>query len=139
MTDFDLAVPVDYGCIFGISKPCEGIEAGASNSVFRKHESYIVNGGPAGRVYWFCFFKLPKRAYGNSIPRYSKEDERRILAQRENDDITPGLKFRKVLDNKITSVLVPLQEYVFEKWYYQRIITIGDSAHKVRETFLPVN
>jgi hypothetical protein len=100
--------------------------------VFRKHESYIVNGGPEGRVYWFYFFKLAERAYGENIPTYSKEDERRVLAERANDDITPTLKFKTLLDRKISSVLVPLQEYVFRRWYFKRIITIGDSAHKVR-------
>ncbi|KAH8896928.1 FAD-binding domain-containing protein [Thozetella sp. PMI_491] len=124
------SVPCDYGCVFGISNPCDGIEPGASNSVFRKHESYVVNGGPEGRVYWFYFFKLAQRAYGDDIPVYTQEDEKRILAQRENDDITPTLKFKGILDNKITSVLVPLQEYVFRQWYYKRIITIGDAAHK---------
>ncbi|KAH7142131.1 FAD-binding domain-containing protein [Dactylonectria macrodidyma] len=124
------SVPCDYGCVFGISNPCKGIEPGASNSVFKKHESYIVNGGPEGRVYWFYFFKLAQRAYGDDIPSYSKEDEERILKQRENDNITPNLKFKELLDNKISSVLVPLQEYVFRQWYFKRIITIGDSAHK---------
>jgi hypothetical protein len=126
------AVPCDYGCVFGISNPCEGIEPGASNSVFKKHESYIINGGPEGRVYWFYFYKLAQRAYGDDIPTYTKEDEKKLLAQRENDDITPTLKFKDILNNKITSVLVPLQEYVFKQWYFKRIITIGDSAHKVR-------
>ncbi|KAF2020082.1 FAD-binding domain-containing protein [Aaosphaeria arxii CBS 175.79] len=124
------SVPVDYGCIFGISNPCQGIEPGASNSVFKKHASYIVNGGAEGRVYWFYFFKLAKRAYGEDIPSYTKEDEKKILAARENDNITPTLKFKDILDNKITSVLVPLQEYVFKRWYFKRIITIGDAAHK---------
>ncbi|UPK90661.1 hypothetical protein LCI18_001596 [Fusarium solani-melongenae] len=124
------SVPCDYGCIFGISDPCDGIEPGASNSIFRNHQSYIVNGGPSGRVYWFFFFKLPETAYGDEIPNYTEEDERRVLAEHENDDITPSLKFKKILDNKVTSVLVPLQEYVFKQWYYKRIITIGDSSHK---------
>lgn len=70
--------------------------------------------------------------HGNDIPRYTKEDEDRLLAQRENDNVTPNLKFKEVLDKKISSVLVPLEEYVFKKWYFKRIITIGDSAHKVR-------
>ncbi|TVY36536.1 FAD-dependent monooxygenase [Lachnellula subtilissima] len=126
----EFPVPVDYGCVFGISNPCEGIEPGASNSVFRKHESYIMNGGPEGRIYWFYFYKLAKRAYGEDIPRYTKEDEKKLLKQRENDNITPTLKFKDVLDKRITSVLVPLQEYVFRQWYFKRIITIGDAAHK---------
>ncbi|GAB7352388.1 hypothetical protein MBLNU459_g2821t1 [Dothideomycetes sp. NU459] len=124
------SVPCDTGCVFGISKPCEGIEPGASNSVFRKHDSYVVNGGPEGRVYWFYFFKLPKRVYGKDIPTYTNEDKEKLLSQRENDDITPTLKFKQLLDKRISSVLVPLQEYVFRKWYFKRIITIGDSAHK---------
>lgn len=126
------AVPVDYGCVFGISKPCAGIEPGASNSVFKKHASYVVNGGPEGRVYWFYFFKLARRVYGDAIPEYTAEDERKVLAAVQDDDITPNLKFSGILENKITSVLVPLQEYVFRKWYFGRVITIGDAAHKVR-------
>ncbi|KAH8703854.1 FAD-binding domain-containing protein [Talaromyces proteolyticus] len=123
------AVPCDYGCIFGISNPC-GIEPGSSNSVFKKHQSYIVNGGPAGRVYWFYFFKLPKRVYGSDIPKYTKEEEKKLLAQRANDNITPTITFKTLLDKKISSNMLPLQEYVFKQWYYKRIITIGDSAHK---------
>jgi 2-polyprenyl-6-methoxyphenol hydroxylase-like FAD-dependent oxidoreductase len=99
--------------------------------VFRKHQSYILNGGPGGRVYWFYFFKLAKRAYGSNIPSYTKEDEKTVLAQRENDDITPTLKFKEVMKQRISSTLVPLQEYVFRQWYFKRIITIGDAAHKV--------
>ncbi|KAH0846650.1 hypothetical protein AYO21_08051 [Fonsecaea monophora] len=123
-------VPCDYGCVFGISNPCNGIEPGASNSVFKKHESYIINGGPEGRVYWFYFFKLAQRAYGSDIPVYTDADRDKVLALRENDDITPNLKFKEILAQRITSVLVPLQEYVFRKWYFKRIITIGDAAHK---------
>ncbi|CAK7234707.1 hypothetical protein SBRCBS47491_009040 [Sporothrix bragantina] len=123
-------VPVDYGCIFGISKPCPGIEPGASNSVFHKHESYIVNGGPEGRVYWFFFYKLVQRAYGDDIPVYTKEDEARVIAQHAEDYITPNLQFKDIIANRITSVLVPLQEYVFRQWHHKRIMTIGDAAHK---------
>ncbi|KAF7541677.1 hypothetical protein G7054_g424 [Neopestalotiopsis clavispora] len=130
-SDEHQSVPCDYGCIFGISNPCEGIEPGASNSVFRKHQSYIINGGPSGRVYWFFFFKLKQRTYGEDIPTYSTEDKERLFAEHENDDITPNLKFRGILKNMITSALVPLQEYVFRQWYYRRIMTIGDAAHKV--------
>lgn len=127
-------MPVDYGCVFGISNPCKGIEPGASNSVFKKHESYIINGGPSGRVYWFYFYKLPKRVYGSDIPVFTKEDEAKVLKERENDNITPTLKFKDILDARITSVLVPLQEYVFRQWHFKRIITIGDAAHKVCPT-----
>jgi len=86
-------------------------------------------------VYWFYFYKLAKRAYGDDIPTYTKGDMDKLLKLRENDDITPTLKFKKVLEERITSVLVPLQEYVFRQWYFKRIITMGDAAHKVCTLF----
>jgi hypothetical protein len=54
-----------------------------------------------------------------------------ILDARANDSVTPTLKFRQLLDRKVSSSLVSLQEYVFRQWYFHRIITIGDAAHKV--------
>lgn len=101
-----------------------------ANSGLGKHHSYLFTGGPEGCVYWFLFFKLAQRVYGDDIPSYSKEDEKKLLAERENDNLTPTLKFKELLDKRISSVLVPLEEYVFRKWYFKRIITIGDSAHK---------
>ncbi|CAG9986543.1 unnamed protein product [Clonostachys byssicola] len=130
-SDEKQSVPCDFGCVFGISNPCPGVESGAFNSIFRKHQSYIVIGGPKGRVYWFFFFKLPTRLHGDDIPKYSEQDHDQVLKEAENNNITSSLKFKDLLNKKISSVLVPLQEYVFRQWHYKRIITIGDSAHKM--------
>lgn len=62
---------------------------------------------------------------------FTKDYEKEILDARANDNITPSLKFRHLLNTKVSYTLVPLQEYVFRQWYFRRIITIGDSAHKV--------
>ncbi|OBT77601.1 hypothetical protein VF21_04577 [Pseudogymnoascus sp. 05NY08] len=120
----------DYGCIFGISNSCHDIEPGSKTSVFRKHHSYLINSGPDGRIYWSYFFKLAQRAYGNDIPTFTKEDKKEIIDARANDSITPTLKFRHLLNTKAYNS-VSLQEYVFRQWYFQRIITIGDAAHKI--------
>ncbi|KAF2804993.1 FAD-binding domain-containing protein [Mytilinidion resinicola] len=125
------AVPCTYGCIFGISKPCAGIEPGGLHSIFRVDNSYLVNGGPNGRVYWFYFFKLPKKVYGSDIPRYTKEEEAKLLAARANDNILPNLKFGHLVKEKITTNMTALPEYIFKRWHYDRILNVGDSAHKV--------
>jgi len=91
-----------------------------------------VNGGPNGRVYWFYFYKLPKRLHSPNIPRYTKDDEAKLIAQRANDNILPDLKFGELVKRKVSSNLTALPEYVYKKWHFNRIITIGDSAHKVR-------
>ncbi|QKX54565.1 uncharacterized protein TRUGW13939_01652 [Talaromyces rugulosus] len=53
-----------------------------------------------------------------------------MFAQKENDNITPTIKFKDLVARKISSRIVPLEEYIFKKWYYKQIITIRDAAHK---------
>ncbi|ESZ95337.1 hypothetical protein SBOR_4271 [Sclerotinia borealis F-4128] len=124
------APPCDYSCIFGISHPIEGLEPGNLHSVFREKNCYLINGGPEGRVYWFYFFKHPQTLYGSDIPRYTKEDEAKVLKEHENDPITPEISFKVLQERTISSTLTALPEYVYKKWYFERIVTIGDSAHK---------
>ncbi|KAF7906736.1 hypothetical protein EAF00_001015 [Botryotinia globosa] len=126
----DNALPCDYSCIFGISNPIPGLEPGNLHSVFREQNSYLINGGPEGRVYWFYFFKHPTTLYGRDIPRYTKADEVAVLQAHENDPITPDISFKVLQDRKISSTLTALPEYVYKKWHFERIVTIGDSAHK---------
>lgn len=69
--------------------------------------------------------------YGPDIPRFTKSEEEALAKQHWNDNITPTLRFSDLYEKKISSVYTALPEYVYKKWYFQRIMTIGDAAHKV--------
>lgn len=101
-------------------------------NVFRKGYSFLVITGPGGRVYWFIFAKL-REAHRGKIPRYDKKDEEELVKRCWNDRIYKEVKFSEIFDNKISSVITALPEYVYKKWHFGRIITIGDAAHKVSE------
>ncbi|KAF5583017.1 zeaxanthin epoxidase chloroplastic [Fusarium pseudoanthophilum] len=124
------APPCENSCIFGISNPCPGINPGDLHCVFRNSSSYLVTGGPQGRVYWFRFQKLQEKVHGPAIPRYSEKDLQKALSESADDNILPDLKFSTVIDNKVSAVMTPLVEYVYKQWHFDRIITLGDSAHK---------
>ncbi|EEU42752.1 uncharacterized protein NECHADRAFT_47426 [Fusarium vanettenii 77-13-4] len=124
-------LPCEYNCIFGISRPCQGIVPGGLHEVFRNGSSYLISGGQNGRVYWFRFEKLPQRLHGTQIPRYTQKDLEEALDRASNDPILPGLNFSELIENRITAVLTPLPEYVYKKWHFDRIFTLGDSAHKM--------
>ncbi|KAM0418915.1 hypothetical protein ACHAPT_012180 [Fusarium lateritium] len=83
------------------------------------------------RTYWFLFDGLPETKYGEDISKYSKLDEETLVKERYNDHITEDVTFGELYGRKIMSTLVPLEEYVFDRWHYKRIVTIGDSAHKI--------
>ncbi|KAG5758653.1 hypothetical protein H9Q72_013207 [Fusarium xylarioides] len=124
------APPCENSCIFGISNPCPGINPGDLHCVFRNSSSYLVTGGPQGRVYWFRFQKLPEKVHGSAIPRYNEKDLQKALSESADDSILPDLKFSTLIDNKVSAVMTPLVEYVYKQWHFDRIITLGDSAHK---------
>lgn len=65
------------------------------------------------------------------MPRYTKEEEARLLEEHRGDNILQNLTFGDILNKKIISTLTALPEHVFQRWSFQRIITLGDSAHKV--------
>lgn len=124
-------MPCDYGCVFGISKLSLPIPAGLFSGVLRHNNSYGILGCLDDRVYWFHFFKLHKRVYGADIPKYTKEDELRHIKEHTNDILAPGLNFGDLIKGQIVYNMTALPEYTFQQWHYSRIITIGDSAHKV--------
>ncbi|KAM6529169.1 hypothetical protein FALCPG4_007315 [Fusarium falciforme] len=99
--------------------------------VLGQDHAYLVIAALKDRVYWFLFDGLPETKYGRDIPKYSKADEEALVGARRGDPVTEDLTFGDLYDKKIMSTLVPLEEYVFDRWHYKRIVTIGDSAHKI--------
>ncbi|OJD12472.1 hypothetical protein AJ78_06943 [Emergomyces pasteurianus Ep9510] len=75
-------------------------------------------------------FQTQKRAYGEDIPRFTRVDDARHIREHENDIVAPNLKFRDLIIGSIAYNMTTLPEYTFQQWHYNRIITIGDSAHK---------
>ncbi|CAI6082473.1 unnamed protein product [Clonostachys chloroleuca] len=62
---------------------------------------------------------------------YPEVYEAEIVKQHFNDQILDNMTFKDLYDKRIVTALAPLQTHVFEKWDYGRLVTIGDSAHKV--------
>lgn len=101
------------------------------NSVFRDKTSYLVIGGSKDRTYWFRFEKLPSRVYGSQTPRLSQVDTDRILQDSKDEYILPGVRLAQLIENKISVSSTALSEHVYKRWHFGRIMTVGDSGHKV--------
>ncbi|CAG8112183.1 unnamed protein product [Penicillium olsonii] len=124
------ALPATYACIFGISEGEKGAEKGTLTSVVNEHFSYLIPSGPGKRTYWFLVHNMGKTFYGEDIPRFSKEEEEALAKEHWDDQLTPTLRFSDLYKSKIASVYTTLPEYVYRRWHFQRIMTIGDASHK---------
>ncbi|KAF5003673.1 hypothetical protein FDECE_9783 [Fusarium decemcellulare] len=119
-----------YRCIFGISKDVPGFPDDEQSMVVGEGHSFLVMSGPAKRVYWFFFNRLPEAKFGDKIPKYTKEDESKVVGENQNLPITEKVKFGDIYAKRISSTLTPLHEFVFQKWFFDRILLMGDSVHK---------
>ena len=120
--------------MFGISKPMKSYPLNSSAQITGDDFSYLVASGPGDRIYWFLFSKLEKKTQGlyEKIPRFTQKDEEDLVQKRGSDRITGDITFRDIYNGRNAANLTALPEFVFKKWHFGRIITIGDSAHKVR-------
>lgn len=126
-----LAMPSEYGCIFGMSRTTGNIKATEVHLTHMKHVTLAVMCGQEDRPFWFCFFKLEKPHYGIRLPRYSKDDELRIVEQNAKAQITDQVRFADLYANVEFSTTTPLPHHVFEQFFFDRICLVGDSVHKV--------
>ncbi|KAI0126995.1 hypothetical protein BJ170DRAFT_695384 [Xylariales sp. AK1849] len=64
------------------------------------------------------------------IPTYTRDDEAQFAEGHFDLPITETVSWGQIYANRISSSLTPLHEIVYKKWGFQRIIALGDSAHK---------
>lgn len=132
-TDADglLAVPCFQAAIFGISTPPPKVKVHAGMMTYNNGFILSVLPGVDNRLYWFFFLNLHEPAYGKDAPRFTKDDEARVVREHSDESVMPGLKLGDLYYRSEVTVMTALQEHVFKKWHFQRIITFGDAAHKV--------
>ncbi|KAH7014098.1 FAD binding domain protein [Microdochium trichocladiopsis] len=123
-------VPCYYQCSFGIAQNVEKWKDGEQTHTCGHGKAFLVAPGPGGRVYWFLFIKLPRVMHGKDIPKFTKQDEEKLVAENRNLLVKENLTFGEIFDQRVSSTLTSLHEVVYEKWFYDRMMLIGDSAHK---------
>ena len=119
-----------YLCSYGIARNVPGWVQGDQCTVLGNGYSQLVVSGPENKTYWFFFSKLPSAKYGSEIPTCTETMEADFARKYANVTITEKVTFGQVFAHRISSTLTPIHEYVLDKWFFDRIICLGDSVHK---------
>ncbi|KAM3497416.1 hypothetical protein MY10362_009234 [Beauveria mimosiformis] len=124
-------VVIAYRCMFGVAKLTPGSHSTILNYTSSEGYSYLTIHYQSGTHYWFVFEKLDKPLSHTDGPRYTRQDIEVLAQKLRHDAISECLTFGEIYDKSATTGMVPLQETVFDRWHFKRLITIGDSAHKI--------
>ncbi|KFY11406.1 hypothetical protein V492_04487 [Pseudogymnoascus sp. VKM F-4246] len=79
---------------------------------------------------WFLIYRrLPKPAY--QYTKYTDEDAEAFAKDIMDDPVMDGMKFRDIWEARKWVRLVNIEEGFVKKWHEDRIVLLGDSAHKM--------
>ncbi|KAJ5377440.1 uncharacterized protein N7496_004849 [Penicillium cataractarum] len=131
VSEMSQSIRCQYKCMFGISKRVEGIPDNKSFKCYHKGRSYLCSGGQDGKFYWFVFVKNPEVTIHTTIPRYKAQDAENLAAEIADDPLFLDVTFKDLYKNRMSCVLVPLEEFVLKTCFFKRAILIGDSFHKM--------
>lgn len=123
----------EYKAIFGVSKISPNADINKLSGRLQWHIqpnlSYFlhIQPGPKYEVTWF----LGEKVKDTNINDYKNTDINKMKRKYGNLITTHNCNFKEILDRSIIAVEVNLEEKLFETWYKNRIVLIGDSAHKL--------
>lgn len=121
----------EYCCIFGISSCVPGLEVADQVNAFHDNLTFIILVGKNKRAFWFVLKKMDQRYTYPDNPRFSAEYTAQTCEKLAHLHLTKDLTFRQVWDSRVLAAMTPLEENIFQTWYLNRIVCIGDSVHKV--------
>ncbi|GME56978.1 Monooxygenase FAD-binding protein [Neofusicoccum parvum] len=120
-----------YNCVFGVSKPVEGLRAGRNFRIFRPDVSVLVFSGKDGILFWFLFEDRKSLTEFKDIPRYLDEDAELLANKVADVTVSDGVVFSDVFRSREFMFMTALEEGIAENWFAGRMVLVGDSAHKM--------
>ncbi|KAJ5968221.1 hypothetical protein N7501_004469 [Penicillium viridicatum] len=125
------SLTVEFRCIFGISSPIKELVPGEQVNALFDGFTIITIHGKNGRVYWLVIQKLDKKYTYPNCPRYMTSDIEIAAEELRSIVFYKGLTFGQLWETRETVSMTALEENTFETWYHDRLVLLGDSAHKM--------
>ncbi|KAL2870492.1 FAD-dependent oxidoreductase [Aspergillus lucknowensis] len=129
------SMTVEYACVFGISSGVRSLKAGAQINAFLEKAAIITVHGMDGRVFWFLFKKLDRKHVYPAVPRFSTDDAVELCNNVRDVHLYKGLRFGDIWKNREIASMTALEEGLFKSWFYDRMVLVGDSVHKMTPNF----
>jgi FAD dependent monooxygenase len=128
------AIVAEYYCIFGVSVyKSDDLEfaEGGGHVNFDEARSTVVINSSRNKHFWFLILKFDQRKIYPNIPRFDDKDMEKTAAKNKDLMVTEHTSFGDLWKMRTKCAMVPLEEVVFDIWHANRLVLLGDSAHKV--------
>lgn len=112
---------------------------GESSSVYREEASVLFLTGKDGIIFWFVFEDLGRTIPLSKTPRYTAADMDATCRAVAHLRVSPTLLFGDIYANRTACVKTALEEGIAKTWHTDRVVILGDAAHKVVYSLIPAS
>ncbi|KAI0157184.1 FAD/NAD(P)-binding domain-containing protein [Hypoxylon sp. FL1284] len=123
-------IKTNYKSLIGIGPHIPNLRSDVLITVYDKKFSFLVLTQP-DHIFWFVFFRLKDTLVWPNRGKYTDEEAQELAASIGDHPITKTCKFSDLWESRTRGALIPIEEGVLDRWYYDRIVLAGDAAHKV--------
>ncbi|OOQ88357.1 3-hydroxybenzoate 6-hydroxylase 1 [Penicillium brasilianum] len=124
-------INTQFACVYGISGAIQGIVEGDCFSVYRPEATVLIFTGRNGTIFWFVFEDLGQTYGLSTTPRYTNDDFDALCDSIAHLRLTASVRFGDVYGNRSVAMKVPLEEGLAPSWHTDRMVIVGDAAHKM--------
>lgn len=115
-----------------MSRPESGVIPGECFAVYNEGITALVFMSLDGNIYWFLMEDLEQDFPFSQTPRFqSDEDMARMRQRGASIRVTDDLTFADLYKCSLSVVKTALEEGIAPNWHSDRLVLIGDSAHKM--------
>ena len=125
--DDEMPMKTYYNGLIGYLPKIPGLESGSVYEVRGARQSFHVLAG-IDDAYFFVYNCLDYPCDDGN--RYTDVDAEALAQKVLDQPITKDIKFRNLWEAKTWAKMIDYQEGFLKKWYYGRIVLVGDSVHK---------
>ncbi|RJE23607.1 hypothetical protein PHISCL_04063 [Aspergillus sclerotialis] len=119
-----------FTCIFGMSPGMSELERGEAFAVYHKGATVLAFTGKRV-IFWFVFEDLGHTFPLSYNPSYDIADIEEVCQAVGHLHLTPTVKFGDIYANRSSVQKTTLEEGLAEHWHANRMVVVGDAAHKM--------
>lgn len=119
---------VSFRALYGVGPLPTGMDPGVVREIPHRGWWFQIISQPQ-RIFWMLYQALDSPLEQPVF--YGEEEAEALAAEHGGCPVGEGLTFKQIRASKTFEKLAVLEEGVAAKWYWKRVVLIGDAVHKV--------
>src|SRR3569833_348771 len=117
-----------FRSLFGIGPLLDGMEPGVVSEISHQGFWFQIISQP-GRLFWNLY--MARHDPPDAEIHFSEAEAEAVAMEFKDFQVGGGYVFEDLWTTKCRAKLAPLEEGVMQHWHWDRIVLVGDAAHKV--------